>query len=272
MIPDWETNTVYFSELFASKYIKEFRAIDKILSGNNVVVKNLASTKDIWCRDYMPVQVSTEEFIQFRYDPSYLNEHKYKNLKSDPKIVCLKNGVEPRFSSINLDGGNVIKCAEKVIVTDKVFDENPNIEPFQLLSELEEILNASVIIVPHHYDDYTGHADGMIRFINGDTVLVNDLSKESPSFRYRLTKVLKENKLNCAEMPMVLTKTAVGIYINYLQVKGLILIPSFGLKEDEIVLDFIGKCFPESKILPVYATEIAKQDGVLNCVSWNIYE
>lgn len=272
MIPDWETNTVYFSKLLAANYADEFAEIEGILKKHNLPMKVLGGTKDIWCRDYMPVQISTDDFLQFRYDPSYLLKQKYRSLKSDPELVCSENGIKAHLSNINLDGGNLIKGYNKVIISDKVFDENPHKDPFKLLSELEDTLNASIIIIPHHYDDYTGHADGMIRFINEDTVIINELSKEYPSYRYQLTKILRENKLNWIEIPMVLTQTAVGIYINYLQVEKLVLMPNFDLKEDETAFGVMEKCFPDCKIETVKAIKIAKQDGVLNCISWNIFE
>ena len=35
-------------------------------------LRTILSTKDIWCRDFMPVHLAPEHFIQFRYDPDCL--------------------------------------------------------------------------------------------------------------------------------------------------------------------------------------------------------
>jgi len=51
--------------------------------------------------------------------------------------------------------------------------------------------------------------------------------------------------------------------------KGIIFLPVFGLLEDEPALEKLSSIFKE-KILPVPSNEIAKEGGVLNCISWNI--
>lgn len=61
-----------------------------------------------------------------------------------------------------------------------------------------------------------------------------------------------------------------GVYINFLQMKGKIFFPVFGLKEDEEAIKLISSYFPKSKIYPIDSNEIAKDGGVLNCISWNI--
>lgn len=43
-----------------------------VLHKSNVKYAFLKGTKDIWCRDYMPVQTESGKFIQFKYNPSYL--------------------------------------------------------------------------------------------------------------------------------------------------------------------------------------------------------
>ncbi len=68
---------------------------------------------------------------------------------------------------------------------------------------------------------------------------------------------------------------ATGIYLNYLQMKGIIFVPVFGLKEDKKALAIIKSVFPKENIVPVRSNEIARQGGVggggiLNCISWNI--
>lgn len=62
---------------------------------------------------------------------------------------------------------------------------------------------------------------------------------------------------------------ATGVYINFLHMKGIIFLPVFGFPEDELAMVKLKSIFKE-KIVPVPSTEIAKQGGVLNCISWNI--
>lgn len=69
-------NTVYVSSILKEKFPKAANELFSVLRKYNVTVKELTHTKDIWCRDYMPVQNSHGELIQFNYDPSYLKGEK----------------------------------------------------------------------------------------------------------------------------------------------------------------------------------------------------
>ncbi len=43
-----------------------------VLKKHSISYSYLPGTRDIWCRDYMPVQVEKDRFIEYRYDPDYL--------------------------------------------------------------------------------------------------------------------------------------------------------------------------------------------------------
>lgn len=76
----------------------------------------------------MPIQVCPGIFKFYDYMPDYLRESpKYRHLISKPVEVCRANGInfDKGLSGIRIDGGNVVHCGEKVIMTSKVFEENP---------------------------------------------------------------------------------------------------------------------------------------------------
>jgi len=74
MISDNQANKVYFSELLKSdlRFKATCNEITKILDSYEVRCEFLDKTKDIWARDYMPIQVSENKFVEYRYDPDYL--------------------------------------------------------------------------------------------------------------------------------------------------------------------------------------------------------
>ena len=49
---------VYMSELLKTKYPKECDRLIHILDNHHIKYGFLKGTKDIWCRDYMPIQTS----------------------------------------------------------------------------------------------------------------------------------------------------------------------------------------------------------------------
>ena len=89
-------NTVYVSSKLEEKYPHAAEGLFSVLEKHKVSVKVLHNTKDIWCRDYMPVQNRLGELIQFKYDPSYLRGKKeWEDSRSDVREVCSTNGINP---------------------------------------------------------------------------------------------------------------------------------------------------------------------------------
>ncbi len=83
MIIDKETNTVYFSDFLRSKdeYKTTFERIKTILDKHQIKYKFLLETKDIWCRDYMPIQIETDD-IRLHNPPQFL-EDRLSMIESD---------------------------------------------------------------------------------------------------------------------------------------------------------------------------------------------
>lgn len=76
MITDKETNTIYFSEKLETYFPKTCNQIIEALKSKGIEPKFLPNTNDIWARDFMPIQVSENKFIEYRYDPDYLQAKK----------------------------------------------------------------------------------------------------------------------------------------------------------------------------------------------------
>jgi agmatine deiminase len=124
----------------------------------------------------------------------------------------------------------------------------------------------------------TGHADGHLRFIDSNTVLVNELKGEFKYWRDEFLKMVKQAGLDFIEIPWFEHKdrnykdTAIGGYVNYLEIGKVILFPIFEIKgnKDKEAIATIKKVFPDRIIEPINVNEIAKHGGLLNCVTWTI--
>lgn len=231
----------------------------------------------------MPVQVAENKFIEYRYDPDYLQELKYRRTKTYPDLVCDKLGKKTIKTVIILDGGNVIKWENKVILTDKIIPENASkylkvqlIEKLKTLFEVDTIILIPWFIENGETEEY-GHADGMIRFIDAGRVLVDGYYKTMKSgFSDKFYKVLKANKLNPVEFEFDVKSQSDKNwgYLNFLQMKNLIVFPQFGIDEDQKALEQFKTLFPEyaskGQIETIDASAIIRDGGVLNCISWGI--
>ena len=266
---------VYMSELLKSKYPETCNRLIRILEKHSVKYAFLKGTKDIWCRDYMPIQTESGKFIQFKYDPSYLKGNKeWEASRSDVKEVCRVNGIEAQFSDINLDGGNVLICDGSAILSNRIFSENSNWDKEKLVNELSKLLECEIIIIPAENDDMTGHADGMVRFVNRNTILGNKLADEYKYWREGMEKVIEQYGLKYIDVPFFLPKdpkhphSAIGVYVNYLEVNNLIVLPVFGRDEDKQAVDVLRQAFPDRVIETIDYNDVAQEGGLLNCTTW----
>lgn len=280
MITDSETNLLYLADCLPVKYPPFYKRFKKALDKAGVNNTVISTTKDIWAKDYMPVQISKDKFVKFIYNPGYLQSKKWLKTITDSEIHCLSYPAlfNAKRSNLIVDGGNVVRAKNKVIMCDQVFSENPSITKNKLISQLEEELEVGkIIFVPKQPSDIIGHADGMVRFLDNKTVLINDYSKESKRFQDEFHASLKAAKLDWEVLPCNPYNNkkyiqANGIYINYLQMKGKIFATVFKKKEDKIALKKIESLFKGVDIIPIECNDIANEGGVLNCISWNVYQ
>lgn len=270
--------TVYLSAILAEHYADTCKRLTDILYKHNIPVAFLDGTKDIWCRDYMPVQTPSGKLIQFKYDPSYLGGHEYSDSRSDVRHVDKVNNIYPIFSDINLDGGNVVMYGHKAIITDRIFSENPEWDKEKLINELSTLLECEIIIIPAYKSEYdfTGHADGMIRFVDSHMVIVNNLDQDFKYMKDAIVKALEKANLKYINFPWFEYKIkgnndhAIGIYLNYLEVGNLIVMPVFGVpgNKDAEALAKLKEIFPNKIIETIDYNDVALTGGILNCTTW----
>jgi len=278
MISDRHTNIIYFSKRLKTdlRFSDTYEQISESLKSLGIKPRLLPDTKDIWARDYMPIQISKSKFIEYRYDPNYL-QGKWKgcrDLKTYPDIVCDSIELTTEKSDIILDGGNVVKSDNCLILTDKVVVENKlSYSKTEIIDKLKKTFEVEkIILIPWDKKEKFGHSDGVLRFINNNTVLINEIYEYDTKLLYRLRqngidyeflkfKVNRKDKRNWA-------------YINFLQTKDLILLPKLKIDEDKQAMEQIEKYYPDyakdNRIVQIDMSKVIKFGGALNCISWTI--
>jgi agmatine deiminase len=274
MIIDACTNLLYLSALLEQRQ-DFFRCLKTLLDKRKIRYNLLPCTKDIWAVDYMPIQVNENKFIQFVYQPDYLQNAKFSKTQTDTTEVCEAIGLVTQKSDIKLDGGNVIKGNSWVILTDKVFKENRIHSKTYILENLERLFDARIIIIPQQSYDFTGHADGIVRYYDDQTVLVNAEDATNGNFLRRLKKTLRREGLASIEIPFNTSfnsdyDMADGMYINFLQMTDFILLPTFNLEDDEVAYTQFCELYPQSVVETIDSRGISIDGGILNCISWNV--
>jgi agmatine deiminase len=275
-----ESTVVYVSDLLAGRFPLIQEGLQAILTEHGIGFGILHGTRDIWVRDFLPVFVDQQgSCVLFRYYPSYLVDG-YQDLITDarsfvpgiPGIRSCEN------SSLILDGGNVVRCKGKAIVTDRVFAENPKIGREHLVVDLKRLLRVeTLVVIPTEPGDVVGHADGVVRFMDEEGVLINDYRRLDRAYRTKLLKTLEDAGLGAIEIPYRPDldddneiPSAVGNYVNFLQVDDLIVMPTYGLQEDRVAHRALTGAFPDKTIRTLPCRALAEEGGVLNCATWTI--
>lgn len=277
MIADFETNKVFYSNQSTYTFKVEIIELNRILKDNSIESSKILGTKDYFCRDYMPIQKDKNTFIQFKFKPDYLlNNSELKQYVSDTRHVYRSNSFLHNLniihSDIILDGGNVIKWKNKIIITDKVFEDNQGIDSNIIIDEISQLLDVEVIMIPKYPDNEpTGHADGLVRFIDDKTVVTICLDEVTENWKAEFMQSLERAGLRIISLPKPLVEDEnYWGYINFLQTSGLIVLPSLNEINDKSVVTFFLENFKEFKIEILDAKRIIKEGGVLNCFTWNI--
>ena len=283
MLTDRDTNFVYFSSL-----IKERPALnsfwlylEKELKRADIPYGFIENTNDIWCRDYMPVQVAPKQFVQFKYFPSYCNTNKYRHLITDSAQVQLTTPLESNIehSPLVIDGGNVVRSGNAVVMTERIFKENKTLAKDDVSAQLKQALQVEQLyLIPSQPGDFTGHSDGMVRFVDDHTLLVAGYSGELDYWKTRYRNALQKTGLRLINFPAVNSETrnddgnytAIGCYINFAWVGNVILFPQFAIPEDEAAFKIANEIFSGYKVIPIPCRDLAWDGGVLNCVTWNV--
>lgn len=264
IITDFDTR-----ECFFSPYLKIFGCwhdLESALLEAKVSYGFIPHTRDIWVRDFMPTEIHAGHFVQFRYDPDYLKDSPH--YRTTPKKCTFPMGLQMIASDLNIDGGNIVKTDRGILMTDKIFQENPTIQPRTLVNELENIFSKEVLLLPWDKGERFGHADGMVRMLGKGQILINHYVDFDKSLHRKIHKILSPNfdivELHFGTQRHLRTSWA---YINYLQVGRNLFVPSFSNPLDELAFRQLEDAL-HLKVHPIDSRGIAKLGGGLNCVSW----
>ncbi len=323
---------VFVSSLLNSKgkdgeeFRKLYESIASKLPENTLIA--LKNTADIWMRDYMPIQIDRNTFVTYQYRPDYLSipeRHKfitdrfYTSSQIKNNIEISKNKEESqlpfygpdvtiRECNLILDGGNIGVCGDKIILTDKVLIENRPKSHDQIIAELKRAFGKEVVIIPSDpYEiEYARkanelplcHADGVLAPIDNETILIADYGKDPKGYVPQLMNVLsryfKPENIKHFDFRENWTED-VWVYINFLRVGDLILIPEveYEKKDDPLYIKKLKACnkeakrqlkefFGTDKIIGIDTTALSlginkngeyindNNGGALHCISWEV--
>lgn len=272
MIADWETDTAVFADLLPEQFPGLWDRLSGLLREHAITVHLARGCRDVWARDFLPVQVGTE-FVSFRYAPDYLRG--YDHLRTDASVSDTVPFLAARRPcELVIDGGNLVASGAVVAFTDKVYRENPGKTREDVRRRLTRLLGAtSCLVLPKEPGDTIGHADGLVRFLDERTAATNDYAGLDPGYGRRVAAALTRHGFEVVTIPYSVEAkrtdgipSAVGNRVNFLRVGRLVVVPDYGLTADQIAFSILRDRLPNCQVVSLAATDLARRGGVLNCV------
>lgn len=263
------------SEWLLNDYPEVYRSLCGALEKSQTKHRILKHTHEVWCRDYMPLHLGNGEYVTFNFAPDYLDGKRNKYI-TDQRLVIQDMGVRVvAHLDIVLDGGNVVRCGDKTIMTDKVLSENPNLRPLKLIEKIESTLQTELLLIPWDMEEPFGHADGMVAYVGNGKLLMNNFSQMGTAAKplcKRLHKILHSHfEVQELSYEGRIRKDS-WCYLNYVETPKAIILP--GLSEnlscdnDKSARSLFSEIFPDKEIIQVYALPLIKHGGALHCVTW----
>ena len=116
LLHDSETNEIYLSPWLKEKqdgHPEFYKRLTNLLKDCNIEPQELKCTRDYWARDYMPIQLSENEFLKYQYYPDYLmksNNPEDADTRTECTDVLRGMGINCRSTKLIIDGGNMVPC------------------------------------------------------------------------------------------------------------------------------------------------------------------
>lgn len=276
------TDFVYISDKLKDFYPETYNRLTSLFNQMKIEWGEVKGTKDIWIRDYMPIQIDDDRYLFYKYDPDYLKASGDKYLTETHAVKRnVPHHCHWRDINIILDGGNVVPAGEYQLLTEKVFRENGKM-PYDpdFCRLLTDALYSDIIILPWSCDNTTGpnadvygHADGIVRWTGGNRVLMSNRRDYKPEEADETKRRLEKAGFQVTEMLFDVPSPDGDFnwaYINYLQVGYKIIVPTFGIPEDRQALAYIRDANPRCQVKGFRMRDIVRNGGALHCITWNI--
>ena len=264
---------VFLSPWLKKIYPDFFKRLIDLFKELHIQYMAIPCTNDIWCRDFMPFTISKGYYLQYRYYPDYLlQKEKDKYYLTDAAKVCEEMKLPCITTDIILDGGNMVKAGKFLIMTEKIFKENPNWKPSELIKEIERLTCLKILLLPWDKVEIYGHSDGIVHPINDHKVLMTNYEDFDKAIAQEIeTRLKKHFEVIKLQYDIPHPDPRNWAYINYLEIGNDIILPALGIPEDKQALHQIKKIYQYSKnVSQIRMEEIIEQGGALNCITWTI--
>ncbi|EDZ61849.1 peptidyl-arginine deiminase [Sulfurimonas gotlandica GD1] len=246
---------------------------------------------DTWARDCSALSISESnktKLLDFTFNAW---GNKFEASKDDLMSRSISNHYSSELETINfsLEGGAVESNGNGILLTTSACmlneNRNPELEDAQITQRLKDYFGSSEILyLDHGYlsgDDTDSHVDTLARFVDEKTIMyvkcedTNDEHyQELKLMEEELQELASTHNFKLISLPMTDAvyyedERLPATYANFLFVNGAVLVPTYGVRQDEVALDIFRATFEDRDVIGIDCSTLIRQHGSLHCVTMN---
>lgn len=273
-------------DLLVDDHATEDRISSMLSSKSNIRFHKIKS-QDVWVRDYGPIFVKRRGEVAATKWIFNAWGRKYDELLKDNETgleICRSLGVETFEPGIVLEGGSIdVDGFGLCLTTEQCLlnkNRNPTLNRNQIEKYLHDYLGAKKTIWLGDGisgDDTDGHVDDIARFVGPGKIacmVEEDESEENYRPLKKNCEALKEIEgleVTTITMPGKIEdedgNRLPASYANFYVGNGLVLVPVFGTRNDDMAISTLSGLFPDRKVIGMDCTELVFGFGGIHCVT-----
>ncbi|MAU09796.1 MAG: hypothetical protein CL607_08250 [Anaerolineaceae bacterium] len=241
-------------------------------------------TNDIWIRDYGPIMGVDASGQKVALNPIYAVLPQYPQGLDDGMTNAWSayHGYPVQPLNLHTEGGNLWSDGQgTLIMSSQIFYSNRFYNRRTLEDYLHTVIDYDKLIIsPRLTLEETGHVDLLMKLASADTVFVS--ANTSASTYQVLNKAKRQferetnaqgQPYNVIELPTPelylnwVTYSIRRAYTNALTVNGRVLVPVFGIPQDDIALRTYETHLPDYDIIPIDSAVGINGGGAVHCMT-----
>lgn len=237
------------------------------------------ANNSIWIRDYGPWFIrrenNTEGIIDFQYNRPRPSDD------TIPWRIGQAWGIPVYGSPLEHPGGNfMVDGLGTGFVSNLIYQENPSYSAQEIDTMMWQYNGLEQFVVVQRINiEYTGHIDLWTKMLNDTLVLVgeyepghpNDTVLDNRAARISALKNREGFYYRVARIPMPWSMSdAPPSYLNSLIVNNKILVPTWGLAEDDTALFIHQQLMPGYDVVGINCSAMSGSGGAIHCITMQV--
>ena len=245
-------------------------------------------TNRSWTRDYCPLFVKDKSGAVAATHWRFNGWAKYENCRDDartPAVVARKLRMQRFMTGLVLEGGSIdVNGAGKLLTTEEcllsdVQARNPGLGRAGIERAFHDFLGATEVIWLNRGiagDDTHGHIDDLARFTAADSVVIvterdkSDVNHEPLKENLDRLRTRKDVRVTALQMPEPVYFAGQRLpasYANFYVANNLVLVPTFGDKNDAAALRALEALFRDRSVIGIPCRDLVLGLGTLHCMT-----